>query len=168
MTLAIRELQAEDPSIISNAFALIDWTKPSTQYDEYFSQQTRDERVVRVATVSNEFAGYVTVVFASSYPAFRETGIPEIQDLNVLPSYRGRGIASRLLDEAEQLISKRSPIAGIGVGLHPGYNAAQRLYVKRGYVPDGKGVTYCGRYVQEGESVQFDDELVLWMSKQIA
>ncbi|MFA5891920.1 MAG: GNAT family N-acetyltransferase [Actinomycetota bacterium] len=75
--------------------------------------------------------------------------------------FRRRGIASRILDHAEEVAASRSSIVGIGVGLHPGYNAAQRLYVKRGYVPDGLGVTYDDRYVKEGEQVHMDDKLVL-------
>jgi len=51
------------------------------------------------------------------------------------------------------------------VGLHPGYNAAQRLYARRGYIPDGLGVTYRDRYVREGEQVVFDDDLVLHLIK---
>ena len=33
----------------------------------------------------------------------------------------------------------RSPLAGIGFGLYADYGAAQRLYVKCGYLPDGRG-----------------------------
>ncbi len=65
--------------------------------------------------------------------------IPEIQDLNVLPPFRRKGIATMLLDRAEAEVACRSDVVGIGVGLHPGYNDAQRLYVKRGYIPDGLG-----------------------------
>lgn len=101
----------------------------------------------------------------SAYPFFKRENIPEISDLNVLPDFRKMGTATRLLDECETWIASRSPMAGIGVGLHPGYNAAQRLYVQGGYVPDGRGVTTHGRNVEEGEFVQFDDDLVLWMIK---
>ena len=58
-------------------------------------------------------------------------------------------------------------MAGIGVGLHPGYNQAQRLYVKRGYIPDGRGVTYRDRYVEEGTQVVLDDDLVLHFTKSL-
>jgi hypothetical protein len=61
----------------------------------------------------------------------------------------------------------RSSVAGIGVGLHPGYNEAQRMYVKRGYIPDGRGVTYRNRYVEEGMQVVLDDDLVLHLTKRI-
>ncbi len=86
----------------------------------------------------------------------------------MLAQFRRRGVASRLLDRAELEVSRRSRVAGIGFGLHPGYNAAQRLYVRRGYVPDGLGVTYDDRFVREGEVLPFDDSLVLHLTKDLA
>ncbi|MDQ2841742.1 MAG: GNAT family N-acetyltransferase [Acidobacteriota bacterium] len=90
--------------------------------------------------------------------------IPEIQDLNVLPGFRRKGIATQLLDRAECEIASRSEVVGIGVGLHPGYNDAQRLYGKRGYIPDGQGITYRDRYLRQGEQVVLDDDLVLHLT----
>ena len=98
---------------------------------------------------------------------FREQGIPEIQDFNVLPGFRTRGIGSRLLDAAEQLVAERSSVVGIGVGLYADYGAAQRLYVRRGYLPDGRGVSYCGRPILGGETVVADDDLVLHFTKRL-
>jgi GNAT superfamily N-acetyltransferase len=101
----------------------------------------------------------------SEYKYFREHNIPEIQDLNVLPTYRRRGIATALMDEAETIAKEHGPIVGIGVGLHPGYNAAQRMYVLRGYVPDGRGVTWRDNYIKEGQELMADDDLVLHLTK---
>jgi len=53
------------------------------------------------------------------------------------------------------------------VGLHPGYNDAQRLYIKRGYIPDGRGVTYNNRYLREGETTILDDELLLHLTRPV-
>ena len=39
--------------------------------------------------------------------------------------------------------------------------------VKRGYVPDGRGLTYGNRYVREGERVPLDDDLVLHFTKSL-
>jgi len=72
-----------------------------------------------------------------------------------------------LLDHAESEVARRSGVVGIGVGLHPGYNAAQRLYVKRGYLPDARGITYRDRFVEEGTCVVLDDELVMHLTKQL-
>jgi GNAT superfamily N-acetyltransferase len=165
--LTTRAIEEADPPAISAAFGAIGWDKPAEQYQRYLSEAALGARWVRIACFDGTFTGYVTVTEKSKYLPFQAAHIPEIQDLNVLPQYRKRGIAGRLLEECESWIAKRSEIAGIGVGLHPGYAAAQRLYVKRGYVPDGKGVTFRGRYVEEGESIVFDDELVLWLTKQL-
>ena len=72
-----------------------------------------------------------------NYPYYQENGIPEIQDLNVLPKFRRQGIATQLLDEAESRIAQRADIVGIGFSLYADYGAAQRLYFLRGYIPDG-------------------------------
>jgi GNAT superfamily N-acetyltransferase len=163
--LTTRPLSRQDSQKISAAFRSMGWTKSVEIYERYLHEATMGRRWVRVASIGRAFAGYVTVVTESGYEPFRTAGIPEIQDLNVLPAYRRRGIAGRLLDECEAWIAERSEMAGIGVRLHPGYNAAQRLYVRRGYVPDGRGVTSHGRYVKEGELIAFDDGLVLWLTK---
>lgn len=51
--------------------------------------------------------------------------------------------------------------------LHPGYAAAQRMYVLRGYVPDAMPLTYGGGFVREGQEVILDDELILHLTRKI-
>jgi GNAT superfamily N-acetyltransferase len=165
--IGIRLLEIGDPEVISAAFASIGWRKPVAQYRRYLEQQVTDERVCFVASFRGEFAGYVTINWNPEYAGSIESGTPEIQDLNVLPRFRRQGVGSSLLDHAEQHVSRRFNQVGIGVGLHPGYNAAQRLYVKRGYVPDGLGLTYRNRYVREGERISVDDDLVLHFTKEL-
>jgi hypothetical protein len=72
-----------------------------------------------------------------------------------------------LVDLAERAAGDRADEVGIGVGLHPGYNAAQRMYVLRGYVPDARGVTYQDAFVADGQTVPFDDDLVLHLTKRL-
>ena len=163
----IRSLQHADANAISAAFTAIGWHKPASQFLLYLAEQATGRRVVLVATVAGRFVGYTTIVWQPDYPFFRDRDIPEIKDLNVLPAHRRSGIATQLVDMAEHLACARTQTLGIGVGLHPGYNAAQRMYVLRGYVPDGQGVTYDDRYVAEGEQVTFDDHLVLYFTKSL-
>ena len=163
--VTIRLLEREDTEIIVSAFAVIGWSKPATQYERLLAQQRRGERVVLVAHSDGDFAGYVTVNWQSGYPPFAERGIPEIEDLNVLPAFRRRGVASKLVDEAERRVFERSATVGIGFGMYPDYGAAQRMYVLRGYVPDGPGLAYRGQPVRPGESVTVDDDLVLFLTK---
>jgi GNAT superfamily N-acetyltransferase len=165
--LAIRQLNEHDPVVIAAAFAKMGWNKPETQYRQYLSEQMAGTRTCFVAIVDGQFAGYVTVNWRPSYPGFSELNIPEIQDLNILRQFRRQGIASHLLDHVEAEVARHSNVVGIGVGLHPGYNAAQRLYVRRGYIPDGRGVTYRDRYIDEGSQVMLDDDLILHFTKQL-
>jgi GNAT superfamily N-acetyltransferase len=161
----IRPLGASDPPVIAAAFAAIGWSKPREQYERYLVQQEADQRHVWVAHVGNQFAGYVTLVWQPDYPPFRAEGIPEIQDFNVLPAFRRRGIGSALLDAAESAAGARTRVVGIGVGLDPDYGPAQRLYVLRGYVPDGRGIVWRDSTVSYGEQVIVDDDLVLYFTR---
>ncbi|SRR5258708_1229450 len=161
----IRILSESDPETISAEFRNIGWGKLVAQYECYLAEQTAGSRICFVANVDGKFAGYVTVNWAPQYIGAVELGIPEIEDLNVLPAFRRKGIGTRLLERAEEEVALRSNVVGIGVGLHPAYNAAQRLYVKRGYIPDGRGGTYRNTYVQEGTRVVLDDDLVLHFTK---
>lgn len=76
--------------------------------------------------------------------------VPEVMDLNVLPSFRKMGIG-----------------VGLYAGEDGGYGEAQRLYIKRGYIPDGKGVTYNYQPAIPGNSYPLDDGLVLMCRKKL-
>jgi GNAT superfamily N-acetyltransferase len=167
LNLEFRPIDESDPERISSAFCNLGWRKPVAQYRRYLEEQQAGTRTCFIAELDCEFAGYVTLNWSPSYRNFAERAIPEIQDLNVLPQFRRRGIGGRLLDGAEQEARKRSSIVGIGVGLHPGYGSAQKLYVKRGYVPDGRGVYYRNQLVEEGAQVVFDDDLVIYLTKRL-
>ncbi len=168
LDVRIRLLEARDAEPIATAFAVIGWDKPASQYRRYLSEQGQARRTVLVAFVNNAFAGYVTVVWLPDYPPFRSENIPEIQDFNVLPQFRRKGVGTRLMDAAEQMVAERSPVVGIGVGMTADYGAAQRLYVLRGYVPDGRGLVSGNRFLRYGEQVTVDDGLVLHFTKTIA
>ncbi|ONI69195.1 hypothetical protein BWI15_21480 [Kribbella sp. ALI-6-A] len=165
----IRRMRAGDPAVISAAFVAVGWDKPVSQFEAFLLDQEAGRRDVLVATIdldgAEQIAGYVTVRWQSPYEPFN--GIPEIQDFNVLPAYRRRGLGSRLMDLAEQLVAERSDVVGIGVGLYPDYGTAQRMYVRRGYIPDGRGVIYDHRQVPPGELVRLDDDAVLMFTKSL-
>jgi GNAT superfamily N-acetyltransferase len=166
-TVQIRLLEESDPPSIAAAFKNMGWNKPETQYRRYLQEQVAGTRTCFVAIFDGRFAGYVTVNWRPIYAGFADLNIPEIQDLNVLTTYRRKGIASRLLDRAEGEVARRSGVVGIAVGLHPGYNAAQRFYAKRGYIPDARGITYRNRFVEEGANVVLDDHLLMHLTKQL-
>jgi ribosomal protein S18 acetylase RimI-like enzyme len=163
--LSIRDLHTSDCAIISSAFTAQGWNKPIEQYWRYLLECQEDRRTVLVAEVAGEFAGYITILWESPYPPFREHKIPEISDFNVLIKFRRRGIGTTLMDEAERRIAQRSSLVGIGVGLTENYGAAQILYVKRGYIPDGKGISHNERFLKHGDQVTIDDDLILCFTK---
>ncbi len=150
----IRLLEVHDIPQIAKAFEELGWDKPKSQYERYWMEQTLEMREVYVAFLDARFAGYLTICWKSSYEPFRRKNIPEIVDFNVLPECRHQGIGSKLMDQAESEIARVSSFAGIGVGMTPDYGAAQRLYVLRGYIPDGRGLHWKDHFVQFREEVK--------------
>lgn len=109
--------------------------------------------------------GYVTLRWRSDYAPFSFFTTPEIVDLNVLPAFRKRSIGAALMDAAETKARQRTAIVGVDVGLSEAYGAAQRLYVRRGYVPDGQDLIWRLEPVKPESTYPIDDDLVLWMTK---
>ena len=167
MSLTIKNLTSQDCPVIAQAFTEQAWHKPGEQFERLLAEAADGIRKVLVAELDSEFAGYLNIVWRSLYPPFRDRSIPEITDLNVLIKYRKLGVATRLMDEAESLISHRSETAGIRVGLTADYGSAQRLYVRRGYVPDGFGLSYDREPLQYGDTATVDDELTLGFTKRV-
>lgn len=166
----IRLLEARDIETIVAAFNIprLYGNKPASQYERYLAEQAARSRVVLVAYEGEAFVGHLTIVWESGYPPFASEGIPELQDFNVLVPYRRRGVGTRLMDAAERRVAAQgSPVVGIGVGMDPDYGPAQRLYVRRGYVPDGRGLTWGDRFVHYGDEVTVDDSLVLHLTKEL-
>lgn len=151
-------------SIVESFFKL-GWNKPLELYERYLVEQDLNERVIWVAFVQGEFAGYVTLNWKSSYLLFQENDIPEIMDLNVLPQFRNNGIATKLLETAENLAFMHKDLVGLGVGLTKDYVNALSLYIKLGYKPDRNGITSNYQCVNYGESTILDDDLVLFFIK---
>jgi GNAT superfamily N-acetyltransferase len=159
------ELTKDDVGGLCRAFLGTAWERPLTHFDLLLAEQETGLRTVLVARVDGQLAGHASIFWNPAYPYFRSHRIPEIQDLNVVPHVRRRGIASRLLDEAEKRVSINHSQVGISFGLHPGYRVAQRLYAVRGYIPDGQGVFWRDRFPEEGETVVLDDHLLIHLIK---
>lgn len=166
--LSIRPIEAKDCSIISQAFAAQGWNKPIQQYKDYLTLQQTGKRVVLIAEVLGEFTGYLTIKWQSDYPLFKAQNIPEIVDFNVLKKHQRHKIGTLLMDEAERRIQKVSNFAGIGVGMTRDYGAAQILYIRRGYLPDGQGLFSDQGPIIFGSQIEVNDELVLHLIKNLS
>ena len=61
--------------------------------------------------------------------------------MNVVTRLRRNGIGTKRVASAEELVrSKGKEVIGIGVGVTPDYEIAQRLYPNLGYISGGTGV----------------------------
>jgi GNAT superfamily N-acetyltransferase len=163
--LTIRSMEQVDAKAFHMAFSLQGWHKPIELFSNYYSQQENDEKKVIVAEVGGNVAGYVTLLPEATTGPFALQNIPEIVDFNVLEKYQRRGIGSKILDVAEQLARQHCCCVSLGVGLHHGYGSAQRMYIKRGYIPDGSGVWYQNKQLEQYALCVNDDDLILYMKK---
>ncbi|CAI6082968.1 GNAT family N-acetyltransferase [Cohnella sp. JJ-181] len=144
------------------------WYRPGDYYARCLEENRQGLRITLIPRVDGNLAGCCHLLYRSDYPGFAEAGIPEINALDVFPPYRRLGIASRMLQELEDIASLSSPYVGLGVGLYRDYGPAQILYAKRGYVSDGLGIMYKNRTVAPGQTVTVDDELLLYLIKNLA
>ncbi len=166
--LVIRDMEEADARIFTDEEIAQGWNADISKYLARLQDQSAGKCVSLTAVYKGLPAGYVNVCLTSLGGAFSGRGFPGIVDLGVLEKYRRRGIGSRLMDAAEEIAGQYADTVWLGVGLHSGYGSAQRMYVKRGYIPDGTGVWYrdqpCAQYETE---IANDDELVLFLSKRI-
>ncbi|MEL6628137.1 MAG: N-acetyltransferase [Bacteroidota bacterium] len=165
--LKLRPIRKEDCQKIHEAFREQGWDKPTSQYEYYFQLQETGERDIILAERNQTFAGYLTIQWQSGYPPFQAKGIPEIVDFNVLKKFQRQGIGSQLMDEAERRIQEVSAYAGIGFGVYQDYGAAQILYVRRGYIPDGRGLVKDAIPIKYGESFTMDDGVIFYLTKKL-
>lgn len=161
----IRLMEQGDIEKILTAFSAQNWVKPRQVIENYFHEQTRGERFVFVAELNQQIAGYATLVKKIKNGPFKGTTYPEITDFNVFIPFQKRGIGTKILTACENKAFEFSDHVTLGVGLHQGYGSAQRLYVKRGYVPDGSGVWFENQPCPPYTTCENNDELVLYLAK---
>ena len=169
MKIAIRQIiiEADIDRIIAQFITQGD-NKPREIWETYFREQESGERIVIIAETDGEIAGYVTLFpkVKDAVP-YREQGIPEIKDFHVFEKFQRRGIGSALMDKIEAIAAEYADTVCLGVGLHSGYGTAQRMYVKRGYVPDGSGAWDGTASAEPYGMVENGDDLLLYMSKKL-
>lgn len=163
--ILIRTMCETDPQAITDAETAQGWhvelEKQLMRWRDYQAGQS----IALVAEYHGKVAGYINVYRKAIDGPEGFRSLPEIVDFGVFIPYRRHGVGSRLMDAAEQIAAGWADTVCLGVGLHCGYGSAQRMYVKRGYIPDGSGAWYHGRVCGEYEDCCNDDDLVLYFSK---
>lgn len=165
--LIIRNMENDDAQAISDSEIEQGWPESVEKYKNRLEDQRAGIAVSLVAEYSGRPVGYINVYPDSKWGAFGGKGYPEIVDFGVLEKYRNQGIGTALMDTAEKISAEYADTVYLCVGLHSGYGSAQRMYVKRGYLPDGSGVWYRDSICVPYEKCANDDDLVLYFSKKL-
>jgi len=165
--IVYRQMVREDIDLALAGFGNQNWDKPRKVLETYFNEQEQGKRKVIVAESDGEIAGYVTLLPSARGGTFKKKGTPEVCDFIVFQKFQRQGIGTELMNHIETEAAKLSDTVCLGVGMHSGYGAAQRLYIKRGYVPDGSGIWYERSQAQQYGTIENNDALVLYMSKEL-
>lgn len=164
--IKIRKMTEEDILKIDSNFIEQGWGTRLQVLKEYLVEQQRGQRVVLVAEMTGDVAGYVTLMKLAKNGPYKNVH-PEVADFNVFEKYQQLGIGNKLLDGIEEEAKVFSTVITLGVGLHKGYGAAQRIYIKRGYIPDGSGVWYNNENLEMNEPCFNNDDLAIYLAKEI-
>lgn len=168
MSILIRQADQQDKETLTALEAVLQSRSEPDYAERLFASQAAGDRTILMAFDGSVPTGYAVLNWKPVYSLFARFGMPELQDLNVLPDYRCQGIGHALVDACENLARKRECVQiGLAVGLTSSYGAAQRLYGRLGYIPDGNGITYDRQAVTAGEMRAIDDNLCLMMVKSL-
>ncbi|MBQ3919913.1 MAG: GNAT family N-acetyltransferase [Oscillospiraceae bacterium] len=166
--LIIRDMESADAQIFTDEFTAQGWHPDIAGYMSRLQDRSEGKCIALTAVYDRCPAGYVYVYLNVHDGPFTGKGWPMITDFNVLKKYQRMGIGSRLMDVAEQVAARYADTVCLGVGLCDSYGAAQRMYVKRGYIPDGSGIWYQGKQCVQYKTVcTVDDDLLLFLSKSL-
>lgn len=168
--IVIRGLEEKDIEPVARYF-VFPWTTIKTSIEKwtrYYDEQIHGKRQAFLVEQEHQPIGYGSLVVCPEYPNFSAQNIPEISDVWISENYRGLGYGTLLISHLENVaknIGYRQ--IGIGVGLYKDYGQAQKLYIKLGYMPDGQGITYKSEPVIAGQKYSVDDDLILWLVKNL-
>ena len=163
--ILIRDMVPGDAPILTREEIAQGWDQSIEKYEMRLRHQAEGRSIALIAEYRGQVAGYLNVYPDSPWGAFGGQGLPELVDFGVLEKYRRQGIGTRLMDVAEAIAARYADRVYLGVGLHSGYGSAQRMYVKRGYIPDGTGVWFRNQVCQPYAPCVNDDDLALYLSK---
>lgn len=165
--IRIRSMELNEPQITSYPYTFLGKQSIINNYFNYCRVQEKGKTYIFSAEYDGKIVGYSKLKTQSTTGPFAGKSIPEIVDFTVFLEYQGRGFGNKILDVTEQAASKISNTISICIGLHQGYGAAQRIYARRGYIPDGSGVWFMGTPLEKYKNCCNNNELVIYLSKEL-
>jgi len=167
-TILIRPMNENDPVYFSAEECAQGWHSSPEKLEKRLQDEQEGRCITFVAEYNGAGAGYVSLYLQPCAGPFAGRPLPEIVDFGVLEKFRRKGIGSKLMDAAETSAKQYAHCVTLAVGLHSGYGSAQRMYVKRGYIPDGTGVWYGEQICEPYTPCVNDDGLILYMTKDLS
>ncbi len=137
-SIRICKMAGNDVDLICDGLFGHDVSKPRDYVERCWRENKSGERTTFLALWNGKFIGWAHLISKPQY---------------------------QLIEAIEHFAFHRYDVIGIGFGLYADYGAAQRLYIKRGYIPDGRGVIYHNSPVVPGSQVCVDNDLVLYLTK---
>lgn len=165
--IIVRTMSEADPLYFTKEELAQGWESTEAKLEMRLKHMREGKCIPIVAELNGCPAGYINVYPDCKWGAFGDMGYPEIVDFAVLEKFRRKGVGAKLMDIAEQVAAEYSDTVYLAVGLHSGYGSAQRMYVKRGYIPDGSGVWYGDKVCQPHSDCINDDNLNLYFYKKL-
>ena len=166
--IRIRAIREPDPQVICAEEVAQGWVnQKEDKYYKRIADHAAHKSISMVAEYEGNTAGYINVYPNAPWGPFGGSGWCEIVDFGVLEKYRRRGIGTALMDCAEKIAATFADTVYLAVGLHDGYGSAQRMYCKRGYLPDGSGVWHQNAPAEAYGQVCNDDDLNLYFTKRL-
>jgi GNAT superfamily N-acetyltransferase len=148
--VSVTELKASDVAHVDHFLPL-----------SRLSERIDEESTYLVAWDDRQPVGHAHIAWTGTH-----LGVPEIQDVFVLPEWRRQGIASQLALAAEDEARARGWDCISLSASQEGNDAARRLYAKLGFVDAPVNpVRVSGVITIRGEPVEVDDTLVYLMKR---
>lgn len=165
--ITVRDMRMDDALSLFEAEKALGYGDPENRFPGRVKDAADGKCVALVAEADGLPVGYVCVYWEPDHGPFSGTRVPEIHDFGVLSTHRRLGAGSLLMEAAETIAAGRSDRVWLAVGLHHWYGPAQRLYGRRGFIPDGSGVWYGNSVCPAYAACVNDDELNLYLVKKL-
>ena len=136
-------------------------------YKRYLNWQREGECTFLIALLDGEIAGYVFVLYQDRWGSMADARQPGLADLNVFPWNRRCGVGNALLEKAEEIAALYGASLHLDVHVTATAGQAHRLYFRRGYLPDGRGIYHKYKQYDSAMGEVNPDDLTLLLIKSL-